>query len=405
MEDPVALRVIGPITDKSVGPVGGANGFGVARGHLGTWQLDFARGVFTGNSHMFAVYGLDATRSQATTAQYLAAVHPDDRLLTESAFQQARRDGTALDFQHRVVTPGGCLRQVHVLGQSRLDGTGRPIGSIGTAQDITAQAARERSLREREGGLRAIFSALSEGLVILDRDGRVIDTNPAAQVILGLTREQILGRTSMDPRWKAIREDGSLYPGDAHPSMVTLRTGAALTGQVMGVEDPKRGLRWLSVNTRPVWGEFAKGPSAVVATFVDITERRQVDARLQDVCAEFQDLYDHAPCAYHSLDANGFFLRINETGLQWLECSRAELIGKLRLADFFTSEGRDRFRRIFSGLLDQGRIDNCEFDLVSRKGAVRRVVLNATAARDADGRFRSSRGVLHDFTELQQLRR
>ena len=69
------------------------------------------------------------------------------------------------------------------------------------------------------------LAALSEGVVMHAASGAIVACNPAAERILGLTRDQMTGRTSIDPRWRAVHEDGSPYPGETHPAMLTLRTG------------------------------------------------------------------------------------------------------------------------------------------------------------------------------------
>jgi PAS domain-containing protein len=50
---------------------------------------------------------------------------------------------------------------------------------------------------------------MSEGVVVLLARGRIVSCNTAAERILGLTRDQMAGRTALDPRWRPIHEDGS----------------------------------------------------------------------------------------------------------------------------------------------------------------------------------------------------
>ena len=76
------------------------------------------------------------------------------------------------------------------------------------------------------------------GVVFQDKDGRIISANHAAGKILGLSEDQMLGRTSMDPRRHAIHEDGSEFHGDTHPAMVALRSGKKVENVVMGVFHP-----------------------------------------------------------------------------------------------------------------------------------------------------------------------
>ena len=111
-----------------------------------------------------------------------------------------------------------------------------------------------------------------------------------------------------------------------------------------------------------------------------------------------EDLYDNAPCAYHSLDAQGTFLHINATELEWLGCTREDVVGKKQMADFLTAEGKALLQAAFPKLLTLGRCEGLEFDLVPASGAGRRVGVTATATTDADGNFQT-RSVMFDVTE------
>jgi len=53
---------------------------------------------------------------------------------------------------------------------------------------------------------------MTQGVVYQDAEGKVISANPAAEMVLGVTLEQMKGRTSGDPQWRSIREDGSDFP-------------------------------------------------------------------------------------------------------------------------------------------------------------------------------------------------
>jgi len=120
--------------------------------------------------------------------------------------------------------------------------------------------------------------------------------------------------------------------------------------------------------------------------------------------ARLRQLYDEAPCGYHTLDGDGLYRSINATELGWLGCSRDEVVGRLRPTDFMTAEGRATFARCFPQLQQTGRIDDVEVELVSRDGTVRQVLVNALAVRDRQGHFEFSNSVMHDITELHQAR-
>ena len=96
---------------------------------------------------------------------------------------------------------------------------------------------KKEFVRERNF-LASIATNMEEGAVLQDAVGAIVKCNPAALAILALTEEQLCGRTSMDPRWKSIKEDGTDYIGSEHPAMVTLATGLPQLGMRMGIAVP-----------------------------------------------------------------------------------------------------------------------------------------------------------------------
>lgn len=129
----------------------------------------------------------------------------------------------------------------------------------------------------------------------------------------------------------------------------------------------------------------------------ELTAREAAQRRAEDYGRELEDLYDHAPCGYHSLDARGRFVRINETELRWLGYAREELLGTPFVA-LLTPDGQATFERRFPAFMRDGAVSDLEFDLRRRDGSVLPVSLAATALRDARGEFVASRSTLFDIT-------
>ena len=114
---------------------------------------------------------------------------------------------------------------------------------------------------------RSLIDAIAEGVVFQTADGLIRACNAAAERILGLSAEQMSGRSSLDPRWRAIHEDGTPWPGETHPVMLTLRTGEPFSNQIMGIHRPDGSLVWISVNSRAVFLPGQSRPYGGVATF------------------------------------------------------------------------------------------------------------------------------------------
>src|SRR5262245_18073239 len=95
----------------------------------------------------------------------------------------------------------------------------------------------------------SVIASMAEGVVVQDAEGLIAACNPSAERLLGLTAEQMAGRSSLDPRWRSIHSDGSPFPGDTHPALITLRTGEPQYNVEMGVHKPDGSLTWISINT------------------------------------------------------------------------------------------------------------------------------------------------------------
>ena len=153
------------------------------------------------------------------------------------------------------------------------DPNGTLTGFVAVETEITAQVLQ----RQRQ---HALFHALPAGVVEQDASGAIVDANLAAEEVLGLTRDQLLGRTSVDERWRTVREDLSPYPGAEHPAARSLREGVCVRGDSMGVLTPHGEQRWLLVNSEPLRDAIGSVTGAVTC-FVDVTEQRNQRILLQ----------------------------------------------------------------------------------------------------------------------------
>ena len=132
-------------------------------------------------------------------------------------------------------------------------------------------------------------------------------------------------------------------------------------------------------------------------------ELRRAMANTERAALEIRDLYDRAPCAYHSLDENGTFMAVNDTELHWLGYQREEVVGRLKFTELLTDGGRRTFEENFPRFKSQGHIEDLEFELVRKDGTLLPVRLSATAIVDAGGRYRQSRSTMFDNTARKRL--
>jgi PAS domain S-box-containing protein len=125
-----------------------------------------------------------------------------------------------------------------------------------------------------------LINKLHVGVVVQGPSTEVLVCNPASLELLGLDEDQYRGKTSYDPEWNIIREDGSHFAPEDRPMARVIATGAGVRNVVMGVYRPRTKDRvWLLVHAEPETDESGRIVQ-IVATLFDITERRRLEASL-----------------------------------------------------------------------------------------------------------------------------
>jgi PAS domain S-box-containing protein len=127
----------------------------------------------------------------------------------------------------------------------------------------------------------------------------------------------------------------------------------------------------------------------------------ELEQKIAERTAELADLYNNAPCGYHSLDQEGRFIQVNDTELKLLGYTREEMLGH-QFTDFTTPEGQDIFRKNFLGFVQNNFVNNLDYEFTRKDGTVLPVLLTAVAVRDQDGKFERSLATVVDNSERKQ---
>lgn len=132
----------------------------------------------------------------------------------------------------------------------------------------------------------------------------------------------------------------------------------------------------------------------------EASKRKLAQAHAEKTALEIEDLYNNAPCAYHSVDDSGLILRINTTALNWLGYTREEVERKKRHPELMTAASAHYFHTTaFPLFKQQGWLKDIEFDYQRKDGSVFSASLNATTVYDEHGRYLFSRTSFYDITE------
>jgi PAS domain S-box-containing protein len=288
-------------------------------------------------------------------------VHPEDLPQFKShstihRHEQITPDSDDTDeLEFRIIQANGEVSWIHHVCRAVFSREGKPLGRRVSNRDITWRKEAEKALQESEAQYRTTLMAMSEGVVLQDMAGQIRLCNRAAERILGLTQMQMMGRTSLDPRWQAIHEDGSPFTGHEHPAMVSLRTGKPQVNVVMGVYKPTGELTWIMINSQPVFGPPEEGmeggmPTAVVTTFTDITARKQAEDALRASEEKFRQFIESAPVATVICNLTGEIILVNHELEHLLGYKRQELLGEKveKLVPSSLREGHASQRTIYT---------------------------------------------------------
>ena len=245
---------------------------------------------------------------------------------------------------------------------------------------------------QSEDHYRLLFEFSMDAVLYTETDGQILAANPAACNLLKYTEAQVcfLGRSG-------------LIDASASPELPRMLEERKLKGSTEGEltyirSDGNRFVGWTS-SAVIVDGSGLRKTVIIVR---DLTETKKKEAALLRSIRELNDLYNHAPCGYHSVDADGMIVKINNTELSWLGCSREEVIGKT-FKSYLSSTSQGIYTENFERYKKSGSQKDLELELIQKNGRKRTVWLNSTAIYDEQSEFIMSRSTLVDVTERKEL--
>ncbi|WP_066426698.1 diguanylate cyclase domain-containing protein [Anabaena sp. 4-3] len=270
----------------------------------GVWDWNAETGEIFFSRRWKEMLGFAEDEIDSNLSAWEQLLHPDDKTRVYQEIQKHFRGETQQYVsEYRVRCQNGTYKWILDRGKIvTYTNKGVPLRLIGTHTDITERKWMEEALRESEARYRSVITTMAEGIVLQQADGQIITCNQSAERIMGLTPDQMMGRALIDSRWRAIHEDGSPFPGEDYPAIVTLRTGKPQFNVVMGVHQPDGNLVWISINSQPLFYLQQSQPYAAVVSFTDITMQKQAEKALKRQVRRERTIHAIAQNIRQSLD-------------------------------------------------------------------------------------------------------
>jgi PAS domain S-box-containing protein len=121
--------------------------------------------------------------------------------------------------------------------------------------------------------------------------------------------------------------------------------------------------------------------------FLCVAEEKQAADDVWQAANELHQLYRNARFGYHSLDATGVVMDINDVELEWLGYARDEVVGKMRITDLMLPQRLDWFEEKFAQLKERDSLHDLEYEMRRKDGTSFLVLVNVAAIKDTNGQF------------------
>jgi diguanylate cyclase (GGDEF)-like protein/PAS domain S-box-containing protein len=252
------------------------------------------------------------------------------------------------------------------------------------------------ALTTSENKFRLLAENSNDMITLLNLDGICTYVSPSSKKITGYEFEEIIGRNIFEK----IHPDDIMLIKNTQVKLSKSKNDSHMVSFRYKKKDDT--YIWVETNLKIMYDKNTNKLIEIQAITRDISERKNFEAELQKTINEIQDLYNNAPCGYHSVDKDAYFVRINNTELEWLGYTREELIGRMKITDILTAKTHQSFNENFKGLIEKGFVNNLDYDFIAKDGKIISVLVNSSSIYDKDGNFLYSRTTSYDITKKKQ---
>lgn len=353
--------------------------------HAGMWEWDLVKDKVQWSDQCFTVLGLAPGSCRPSFDFWMSLIHPEDRDATCHKIKEGIQTNSPLNLEYRVVSAGGGLRWVHVIGQPLNDSRQRGIRMLGLMMDVTARRQVESELRRAEQFNQTVLDAIPEHIFVLDRDGDIVSVNRAwrdfARNNSGghLLEKMVIGANYL----RICREAAG--PNAEEADLMCDRIKDVLSGKLhhFSLEYPWHSptqQRWYLMQISPL----AHERGGAVISHLDITDRKQSEAERIRLLAEAQVARESAEAANRAKDE--FIAQITHdlrsplnAILGWTKVLRSRKVGEQTIMEALATieQSAEKQKHMIEDLLDVSRIVTGKLRLDVRPVSLGEVIRSA----------------------------
>ena len=305
---------------------------------------------------------------------------------------EQRRSGFGGNYECRFYRKDVSIIWTQVSATIVKDSNGNFNGSFAMFTDITERRKTEDLRRKSEEKFSKIFRINPEAISINRlSDGRYIDANDACLRKTGFSREEMIGKTSIELNLWADPEDRIKY-------IHILEREGKVRNFEMRLRMKSGEIRYFLASTEIIELEDQK---YILGHFFDITERKQVEEQLSESKERLQNIFNNLQDVYFEADLNGCFTTVSPSvksiyGYEFPD----ELIGKPASILYANPKEREKLINI---LKDSGSVVDYRGEGKKKNGTIFWASMNVQFKHDAFGQIIGTTGVVRDITEHMQI--
>ncbi len=361
---------------------------------------------------------------------YTKIIHPDYHELIKRENRRTK-NGEYREVEFRIITKSGKQRWIGNVIVDVIDENGNIIGERGSNRDITLRKKTQKSLELSNERLNQKVDLKTHELTVantelkesherlekmqnilemaewISHNGSFEINFDSKQIVCSDELFRIFGYepSSIEPSVERFYEH--VLPEDreklktAHEDAIISKEACERNFRIY-LKNASKLIKNLNIHFQfKFHGDGT--PKLMYGSIQDLSDIFAIQRERERVSCELEDLYNNAPCGYHSVDKRGIIIRMNDTELNWLQYNKTEVIGIMKFKEFVIPQEHDSYDEMFQNFLNGKITHNRQFTLTKKNGNNISVMISVSSITDIDDMNLISRTIVFDNTELVSL--
>ncbi len=313
-----------------------------------------------------------------------------DRMHSDVGEDESKRVCTEME----VLTARGLKKDAEVcITISKMEEGG--MKTYAYLRDITEQKRMAREIREATKRFEKIAEMGDDGIIVFDEDSRIEFANQVAAEILGIPKDQILGREFFSLIGKRDEEflEEMVMRGEGIGQKVCIE---------MPIQIPPGQTKETEVCIAPTRSD--DGLIKTYAYLRDITERKKFERELRESEEKFRNLFERVEHGLFISTKKGRFIDCNRALMEMAGYDDKEEFLKIDIARdlYVNKEDRRKYQRLIE---EQGFVKDLEVEFKKKSGEKVTVLLTAHVKRDEKGEVIGYEGLNIDISDRKRMER